>query len=539
VTRAGRQPRWTVAAAALGLLAGLAAPRPALGQAGSRPLVMPFQASTTESRADWLGELAAVAITRELRAASVPAIRRDDRLQAMERLRVPDVPLLSHATVLRLGSAVGATVIVVGRIEVMGVDLVLRARPIRVDTGFMAAEIVERGPRAGLFDIAARIGQQVAGAAAPNAATIAARPPVAAFELFVRGLVASNPATRIALLSDALEQAPRLDDARFALWDAHTEQGEHQRARTAVNVALVAGDTRRAAFLGAVSELQLGRYQEALTGFSALQRAHADAALANNMGVVQLRRPGSGPKATDLFREGTTLDPNDPDLFFNLGYAHWIAREYPQAVEALREAVRRNPADDDAHYVLGAALQASGSTEEGAREKDLARRLSSVYSDLDASRAANSVPRGLERLKTAIDAASLARVESALSAAGQREQRELVSFYLTNGRRLFQSERDADALAELRRAVFLSPYESDAHLLIGRILLRGGRPREAIDTLKISVWSRDTPAARLALAEAYVAARDYAAARIEVQAVLTAEPGNAAAAALLAALPPP
>ena len=130
-------------------------------------------------------------------------------------------------------------------------------------------------------------------------------------------------------------------------------------------------------------------------------------------------------------------------------------------------------------------------------------------------------------------------MESAISAAGQREQRELVGIYLTNGRRLFQAERDAEALAELRRAVFLSPYETEAHLLIGRIFLRGGRPREAIDALKISVWSRDTPAARLVLAEAYVAAREYAAARTEVQTVLTADPGNSGAAALLASLPPP
>ncbi|HEV8397079.1 MAG TPA: hypothetical protein VGQ37_22510 [Vicinamibacterales bacterium] len=534
--------RRVVRAAAAALVAlGLAAPAPALAQAGGpRPLVMPFQASSTEVRADWLGQLASVAVTRELRAAGVSAIRRDDRLQAMERLRVPDVPLLSHATVIRLASVVGATVIVVGRVEAMAGDLVMRAQTIRVDTGFMAEEIVERGPRGDLFAIAARVGRRVVpGAAAPGAAAVAARPPVAAFELFVRGLVATSPATRISLLNDAIQQAPALDEARFALWDAYTEQGEHQRARAAVNAVSAVGDARRAAFLAAVSELQLGRFQEAWTGFSTLQKDHADAALANDMGVVQLRRPGSGPKATDLFREATAIDANDPDLFFNLGYAHWIAREYSQAAAALREAVRRNPADEDAHYVLGAALQAAGSADEGAREKDLARRLSSVYSDLDARRTANSVPRGLERLKTAIDATSLARLESALSAAGQREQRELVSFYLTNGRRLFQAERDADALAELRRAVFLSPYESEAHLLIGRIMLRGGRPREAIDTLKISVWSRDTPAARLALAEAYVTARDYAAARTEVQAVLTAEPANAAAAAILGALPPP
>ena len=535
ITRAAR----LVAVVLLALVVGL--PRPSSAQAGGpRPLVMPFQASGAEARVDWLGELAAAAITRELRAAGVAAIPRDDRLDAMERLRVPNVPLLSHASVIRLASVVGATVIVVGRVESTAGELVLRARTIRVDSGFMAGEIVERGPRAELFAVAARVGRRVVpSAAAPNAAAVAARPPVAAYELFVRSLVATAPATRIALLNDAVQQAPALDEARFALWDAYTEQGEHERARTAVHGVSAAANTRRAAFLEAVSELQLGRFQEAWTGFSTLQRDHADAALANDMGIVQLRRPGGGPKASDLFRQATALDPDDADLFFNLGYAHWIAREYPQAVTALREAVRRSPADDDAHYVLGASLQAAGSAEEGAREKDLARRLSSVYSELDAKRTANSVPRGLERLKTSIDVAALARVGNTLIAAGQREQRELVSFYLSNGRRFYQAERDAEALAELRRAVFLSPYESEAHLLIGRIALRGGRPREAIDALKISVWSRDTPLARLALAEAYVAARDYAAARTEVQAVLSVDPSNAAAAALLGGLPPP
>jgi tetratricopeptide (TPR) repeat protein len=524
---------------ALVVLAVVTASRPARAQ-GVRPLVMPFQASSSEPRGDWLGELAAVAITRELRAAGVGAIRRDDRLRAMDRLRVPSVPLLSHATVIRLGGAVGATLVVVGRIEATATELVFRARPIRVDTGFMASEIVARGSRANLFDLAARVGQQlVSGTPAPSAGVVASRPPVPAFELFVRSFTASTPAARIALLTDALKQAPGLDDARFALWDAYTDQGEHQRARTAVQTVSSSGDTRRAAFLGAVSDLQLGRYQEASSALSTLQNDHADAALANDLGVVQLRRPGTGPKATDLFREASMLDPTDPDLFFNLGYAHWIAREYPQAVAALREAVRRDPADGDAHYVLGAALQASGAADESAREKDLARRLSSVYSDLDARRRANSVPRGLERLKMTIDGTSLARVESAITASGQREQRELVAFYLSNGRRLFQAERDPEALAELRRVVFLSPYESEAHLLIGRILLRDGRPREAIDTLKISVWSRDTPAARLALAEAYVAAREYAAARTELQAVLAVEPGNSGATALLGTLPPP
>ena len=59
-------------------------------------------------------------------------------------------------------------------------------------------------------------------------------------------------------------------------------------------------------------------------------------------------------------------------------------------------------------------------------------------------------------------------------------------FHLDRGRRLFQQERDEEAIAELRRVVYLQPYQSEAHLLLGRIYLRTGRPQEAINSLKIS-----------------------------------------------------
>jgi Flp pilus assembly protein TadD len=183
-------------------------------------------------------------------------------------------------------------------------------------------------------------------------------------------------------------------------------------------------------------------------------------------------------------------DPADADLFFNLGYAYWLDKDLQGAAYWLREAVRRNPADDAAHYVLGVALQASGSVAEAAREKELARQLSSTYAEWEAKQPApNTVPRGLERVKTDIDVAASFRVESAIVASEQRDQRELATFHLDRGRRLFQQERDEEALAELRRVVYLSPYQSEAHLLLGRIYLRTGRPQEAINSLKISVWS--------------------------------------------------
>ena len=76
----------------------------------------------------------------------------------------------------------------------------------------------------------------------------------------------------------------------------------------------------------------------------------------NNLGIVQLRR-GSTPQtgqATSYFKKAVETDPDDFDYFFNLGYAFWHERDTQAAIYWLRETVRRNPADGDAHFVLGA-----------------------------------------------------------------------------------------------------------------------------------------------------------------------------------------
>jgi Tfp pilus assembly protein PilF len=199
------------------------------------------------------------------------------------------------------------------------------------------------------------------------------------------------------------------------------------------------------------------------------------------------------------------------------------------AIYSLREAVRRDPTDGDAHLVLAAALSVSGQAVEANRERELAKRLSSRYEDIDRRPATDPVPAGLERLKSGVALPSASDGRDALIASGQRDQRDLAQFHLDAGRRMFQEERDRDALQELNRALFLSPYEARAHLLVGRIHLRGGRLAEAIDALKISLWSEETAEAHAALAETYLAAKDVAAARAEAERALAIDPKNEAA----------
>ena len=139
------------------------------------------------------------------------------------------------------------------------------------------------------------------------------------------------------------------------------------------------------------------------------------------------------------------------------------------------------------------------------------------------------MPRGLERVRMDLGLPNALRIESVISAAGQRDQRQLASFHLDAGRRAYETEHDAEAISALQRAIYLSPYDHEAHLLLGRIYLRGGRVGDAIDALKISIWSNDSVAARLALADAFERAGLINEARSELQNVLSRDASNAEA----------
>jgi tetratricopeptide (TPR) repeat protein len=515
---------------------------PAAATAQPRQLVVPFENEKRDPRGYWLTEASAVILTDDLIALGLPAITREDRVRALDRLRVPAVASLSHATIIRLGQIVGAAQVVVGGFELQGDQLTVRARAIRLDTGRMTPEVVEAGPLGDTFGIYARIARRLAPESRVTTdAMEQGHPPIAAFEQYIKGLLAETPSTKVSFLSQALRVHPGFQRARIALWRVHTEQDEHKEAlAVARDVPADHRLSRQSRFLAALSMLHLAQHQQAYDALTALQKDAPDPALLNNLGVVQLRRPAGipGGRPVEFFTAATKLDSADPDLYFNLGYAFGLDRNPVAAIQWLREAVRRNPADDAAHYVLGVALQATGATSEAAREKELARQLSSEYAEWEQKQlVANAVPRGLERIKTDLDVLASLRVDNAIVAAGQRDQRELAVFHLEAGRRAYQAERDGEAIAELRRAVYLSPYNSEAHLLLGRAYLRSGRLVEAIDALRISIWSLDTIAARLTLAEAQIQARDFTTARADLETILKMDPDNDDARRLLEGLP--
>jgi tetratricopeptide (TPR) repeat protein len=500
-------------------------------QAPQRILVMPFENVARDSRIFWLTEAAAVLLADNLNVLGANAITREERRAAFESLQVPPAAVLTDATVIRIGQLLGASQVVVGTLQLQGETLLVRAKSIALEAGRIQTHATEGAPLPDLFSIFERLGRQLAppGTVAPAAAVSFENPPVRAFENYIKGLLAETPRTALNYLNAALQAYPSFDRPRLAMWE-DTDQGEHERALAAAERSRLARFGRRAAFAG-LSHLAMKRLDEAFQIYSALLKERPTAAVYNNLGIVQLRRGASveAGQAAYYFNRAAEMATQEVDYFFNLGYAYWLHRDMTAAIYWLREAVRRDPTDGDAHLVLAAALSSTGQTVEAARERELAKRLSSEYEDIDRRPASDPVPADLERVNSGVELPSPLNGGDTLIASGQRDQRDLARFHLEAGQRMFQEERDRDALQELNRALFLSPYEARAHLLVGRIHLRGGRVAEAIDALKISLWSEESAAAHAALAEAYLAAKNIASARAEAERALAMDPGDQAA----------
>ena len=501
---------------------------------------MPFENVTREGRFFWLTEAAAVLLTDDLNALGAGAITRTERQQAFERLQVPPSSVLTDATMIRIGQLVGASQVVVGSLQMESDAVVVRARSIALDTGRVSADVTERGPLPELFATFERIARQMAPPSSTTSADVEKQhPPVTVFEAFIKGLLAETPATAISYLRAALAGQPSFDRARLALWDVYAEQGEHALALAAV--ASVPDDSpwfKRARFLAGLSQLNLKKYDDAFTTFKALADSDASPALLNNLGVIQLRRGGTpqGGQPQYFFNKAAEADPDEEDFLFNLGYAYWLDHD-ARGGDVL--AARGGPAQSRRR---GRALRARGRAQrrQQHRRRGHARTRAGAppVGQLRAEQAPGGdvVPKGLERVKQEVELPHARQMGTRLTTSEQRSTDELARFYLERGQRLFQEENDRDAMVELNHAIYLSPYLADAHLLLGRSLLRTGRVHEAIDAFKIALWSAETATAHAALGEAYRQDKNPEAARAEAERALALDPALADARQLLSRL---
>jgi tetratricopeptide (TPR) repeat protein len=361
-------------------------------------------------------------------------------------------------------------------------------------------------------------------AAAPRRAEL----PFPAFENYVKGLVAAMPAAAQRFLESAMTLAPHDGRVLTALWGVYSDQGLHEKALGATSaVSADAPESSQARLHAALSLIELKRYDGAERMLMALGKEQPSAAVWNALGIVALRRQPPGPRdaATAHFARAVAGQPSVTDYHFNLGYARALGHDVAGGILALRETVRRNTADADAHLVLSTLLAGAGKSAEAAREFELARLLGPSL-DPAPTAAPATVPPGLERVASDLDRP----VFTALDADFERTLPRLGSAYgtyLIRGQNLSKAGQDLEAVIDLRRAIYLAPNDDQAHLALGRLYQRTGRLADAIDEFKVAIWCRETAAARVALGSAFLDSGDRDAARREATRALAIAPDSA------------
>jgi tetratricopeptide (TPR) repeat protein/TolB-like protein len=515
-----------------------AAPAAAQPVAGSRVLVMPFAADVDADAPGgagaslWLGEAAAVLLTDNLSSLGVTVLSREERAEAFDQLQLPMSSALTRATMIRVGELIGASDIVFGEVH-LGQQLNVRARVIRLDSGQERPAISGDDALADIFALFDRVAGQIADATGRRraGAGVPEDLPLDAFESYVKGLVAVTPPAQQRFLEIALRQAPSDSRILLALWSVYSAQDLDDKALAVANaVPATAPDALQARFDVAQSLMALKRFDGAFQELTALYARSPAAAVSNALGIVQLRRgaPTGTSTPAAYFARAISEEAGNTSYLFNLGYAHALAARPADALTWLREAVRFDAASGDAHLVMSAVLTATGRTVEAQREFELARALGTTLETMPAAVPAK-VPAGLERIESSLRPPARPRMVT----PAQRDQKETAAFHLTRGRTLAESRRDREAAEELRRAIYLAPYEDEPHLLLGRIYLRAGRTPEAADEFKVALWSRETAAAHVALGLALVEQGDKDGARREAQRAVVMAPDSTEARDLL------
>jgi tetratricopeptide (TPR) repeat protein len=322
------------------------------------------------------------------------------------------------------------------------------------------------------------------------------------------------------------------------MWDVYADEGDHQRALAAVTpVPATSSWARQARFLAGLSQLNLKKYDDAYGTFTALadedRRRRSSTTLASCSSVAASRPQSGSP--TFYFNKASQADPDDQDYVFNLGYAYLLDRDPQASIYWLRESVRRNPADGDAHFVLGAALAGRRQHDGGfARARAGAALVVGVRAGCaaggrDRATRARAGQEITSSCRTSATSSRAWRRRSSASRPSSRRSISIAAVAVSAGERPRGGQRAESRAVSLalprRRTRPRRPHH-----------LRNGRLHEAIDAFKIALWSTETAEAHAALGEAYRQAKELDAARAEAERALAMDPESVDAKELLARL---
>lgn len=469
-------------------MAATGAAQAPLAPANAQVLILPFNNRSGDLNLDWIGESFVQALSDTLRGAGVPVLNAQERATAFNQEGVPDLSTLSQATLIQVAATAHAGWLIVGRFHYSHGQFRARATIFNLRRQHLVRVHAGPGRLAQLETIQARLAWRVLRVLAPHTTVTAAQVlaqrqqvPLAAYERYIRALLATEPAVQHKFLVAAVHLDPEYSHAvyRLGLWYWHNDD-----YRTALlwlpQVNPRDPNYPRALFLAARCAYRLGRYPQAAELYQRLAARWPLPQVLNNWALAESRL-GRQDALSILDR----------------------ARHAAGADGALRTRLDANSAAvacELGNRALAISMAQAAAPEAGTP-------LASLRSQLRAPGAAcpNAAARALEQPARSLPLGRFRRMEAAVEqlnrakAAGMPSSQRL-AFHLRQGRRLLRQGALDAAQQEFLTALALDPRDAAAH----------------VGLAELDLARHDAPAARAQVAVLRaIAPRDHAIAALE------------------------
>lgn len=182
----------------------------------------------------------------------------------------------------------------------------------------------------------------------------------------------------------SLKKYPRSAKLRVGLGIAYYSRGQYNEAIKQLGEAsdLEPTDPRPYLFLGEMYGVSSELAGEITRRMAQFVKSHPNNALAHYYYAVNLRQGKRGNESPvdlkqveTLLKTAIALDSTLALAHFELGVLYAEQRQYPEAINALRKAVRLKPEMEKAHYRLAQVYQRTGQKELAAKELEIHKRL--------------------------------------------------------------------------------------------------------------------------------------------------------------------
>ena len=527
---------------------------PALPQEGIF-LVFPFESVGSSPRLDWIGEGLEELTIQRLSAAGQQVYSHAGRLSEMDHYGLPPSGKLSRATMLHIAQEMDADYIVFGNFSSDGKTITANAHMLRVNPVKLLPAVNATGPLASLMEFHTKLLWRLLGTCDHgyplNLAEFSKlQQPLglAAFEQYIRGLLANDDESRLRELKEAARLEPAWPEPAFAIGEVYFQRNDCGSALPwFAKVPSTHARKIEATFASGVCRLRMGQPDKAEEVFTGLQEelrrilvSGADLPeILNNLAIARARQEHFPPALTALGR-ARDIDPNEDDYPFNLGLLSLLQKDLATAATHFGEAVQREPGSPEDLAFLIYALDKLGKKTEAAAQREAAEEALGEKGlpllKIDSKNGDSLIK--YERIKREMDLTSLR-----LGLEGPQTQRNPAGdsvgptdgavAHIRRGRQEMRAGRLDTAEQEFRAALVSEPGNASAHRELAEIYHRRSKLDDAAHELQLSLQARDSAAVRTLLAHIYLEQKKFDLARAELEKAIKLAPNYPAAKELL------